>query len=95
MLAAGLEGIEKNYELPEPVERDIFELSPGEKKELGIESLPGNLIQAIEKAEKSEVVRKALGNHIFNNFVTSKKIEWDEYRTRVHPYEIQKFLPDL
>lgn len=95
MLAAGLEGIEKNYELPEPVERDIFELSPGEKKELGIESLPGNLIQAIEKAEKSEVVRKALGNHIFNNFITSKKIEWDEYRTRVHPYEIQKFLPVL
>ncbi|MBI4683557.1 MAG: type I glutamate--ammonia ligase [Nitrospirae bacterium] len=95
MLAAGLEGIEKNYELPEPVEKDIYHLSDEEKKELGIESLPGNLIQAIEKAEKSEVVRKALGDHIFYNFITSKKIEWNEYRTQVHPYELERYLPIL
>ena len=95
MLAAGLEGIEKNYDLPEPIEKDIFELSNDEKEELGIETLPGNLNQAIEKAEQSELVRKALGDHIFNNFITSKKIEWNEYRSRVHPYEIEKFLPIL
>jgi glutamine synthetase len=95
MLAAGLEGIEKGYELPEPIEKDIFDLSPDEKEDLGIESLPGNLIQAIEKVEQSEVVRRALGEHIFNNFIMSKKIEWDKYRTQVHPYEIERYLPIL
>jgi glutamine synthetase len=95
MLAAGLEGIEKDYELPEPVEKDIYDLSQEEKSELGIESLPGNLIQAIEKVEESEVVRRALGDHIFDNYITSKKIEWNEYRTKVHPYEIERYLPIL
>ncbi len=95
MLAAGLEGIEKNYELPEPIEKDIFHLSEEEKRELGIKSLPGSLIEAIEMTEKSEVVRSALGDHIFNNFITSKKVEWDDYRVKVHPYEIEKYLPIL
>lgn len=95
MLAAGLEGIEKGYELPEPIEKDIFELSAEEKAELGIGSLPGNLNQAIEKVEQSQVVRKALGDHIFNNFIISKKIEWNEYRIQVHPFEIERYLPIL
>lgn len=95
MLAAGLEGIEKGYELPAPVEKDIYELSVEEREELGIGSLPGNLIQAIEKVEQSELVKKALGDHIFNNFIMNKKIEWNEYRTQVHPYELEKYLPIL
>jgi glutamine synthetase len=95
MLAAGLEGIEKGYELPEPVEKDIYELSLEEKRTLGIESLPGNLIDAIEKVEQSELVRKALGDHIHENFIMSKKIEWNDYRSRVHPYELEKYLPIL
>ncbi len=95
MLAAGLEGIENNYELPEPIEKDIFELSTEEKEELGIESLPGNLMQAIEKVEQSDLVRKALGDHIFNAFITSKKIEWNDYRIQVHPYELEKYLSIL
>ena len=95
MLAAGLEGIEKGYELPEPVEVDIYELSAEEKRELGIGSLPGNLNQAIEIVEKSNVVRRALGDHIFNNFIMNKKIEWNEYRSQVHPYELDKYLPIL
>jgi len=95
MLAAGLEGIEKGYELPEPVEKDIYDLSVEEREALGIGSLPGNLIQAIEIAEQSDVVKKALGEHIFNNFIMNKKIEWNEYRTKVHPCEIEKYLPIL
>jgi glutamine synthetase len=95
MLAAGLEGIEKNYELPEPVEKDIYHLSEEDRQELGIKALPGSLIEAIEIAEKSQVVRKALGDHIFNNFIENKKIEWDNYRTRIHPYEIDRYLPIL
>ncbi len=95
MLAAGLEGIENNYELPEPIEKDIFELSIEEKEELGIQSLPGDLGEAIEKVEQSELVRRALGDHIVNGFIASKKIEWNEYRTQVHPYELEKYLPIL
>lgn len=95
MLAAGLEGIEKDYELPEPIEKDIYELSADEKAELGIEALPGSLIQAVEEVEKSDVVRKALGDHIFNNFIINKKIEWNEYRSQVHPYELEKHLSIL
>ncbi|MBI4837983.1 MAG: glutamine synthetase [Nitrospirae bacterium] len=95
MLAAGLEGIEKNYELPEPVEKDIYHLTEEEKHQLGIKSLPGSLIEAIEIAEKSDVVRKALGDHIFNNFIENKKIEWDNYRIKIHPYEIERYLPIL
>ncbi|MBI4654293.1 MAG: type I glutamate--ammonia ligase [Nitrospirae bacterium] len=95
MLAAGLEGIEKSYKLSDPVEKDIYHLTEEERKDLGIKALPGSLIEAIEIAEKSEVVRKALGEHTFNNFITSKKVEWDDYRTRIHPYEIARYLPIL
>jgi len=95
MLAAGLEGVEKGYKIPEPVEKDIFHLSDAEKKKLGITSLPGSLAKAIEITEKSEVVHKALGDHIFNNFIESKKIEWDDYRSKVHPYELDRYLSIL
>ena len=95
MLAAGLEGIEKEYELPEPVEKDIYRLSEREKMELGITTLPGTLAKAIEFIEDSELVRNALGDHIFNNYITSKKLEWDEYRTKVHPYELERYLSIL
>ncbi len=95
MLAAGLDGIEKGYKLAEPIEKDIFHLDDKAKKKLSITSLPGSLAKAIEITEKSEMVRKALGDHIFNNFITSKKMEWDEYRIRIHPYELEKYLSTL
>ncbi len=95
MLAAGLEGIEKEYELPEPVEQNIYRMSEEERRELGIASLPGSLIEAIQLTEKSKLVRKTLGNHVFNSFIASKKVEWDDYRKCVHPYEIERFLPIL
>jgi len=92
MLHAGLEGIEKGYELPDAVERDIYDMSEKERRDLGIASLPGSLNEAIEEMEKSDLVRKALGDHIFEKFIENKKIEWNEYRTQVHPYELKKFL---
>lgn len=95
MLAAGLEGIEKEYELPEPVEQNIYRMSEEERRELGIASLPGSLIEAIQLTEKSKLVRKTLGDHVFNSFIASKKVEWDDYRKCVHPYEIERFLPIL
>ncbi|NQT31857.1 MAG: type I glutamate--ammonia ligase [Deltaproteobacteria bacterium] len=95
MLAAGLEGIEKGYQAPEPVEENVYEMSEQERKERNIETLPGNLEDAIYLAENSEVVRKALGEHVFAAFIENKKIEWNEYRTQVTEYELKKYLPIL
>jgi glutamine synthetase len=95
MLAAGLEGIEKNYKLPDPVEVDIYHLSQAERKKLGIQELPGSLHEAIVEVEKSSVVKKALGDHIFNKFLENKKIEWDAFRMHVSDYEIDRYLPIL
>ncbi len=95
MLHAGLKGIEEGYKLPEPTEVDVYHLSPEERQKMGIEELPGSLIEAIEIAEKSELLREALGEHIFNELITSKKIEWDDYRIRIHPYELERYLPIL
>ncbi len=93
MLAAGLEGIEKGYELPPPVEEDIFNMSPEAREARGIDSLPGSLNEAIKECEQSELVRRTLGEHIFNKFIENKKIEWDNYRTQVNVYEIKRYLP--
>jgi glutamine synthetase len=95
MLAAGLTGIEEKYDLPDPVEEDLFEMSEGERDGRGIESLPGSLAEAIAETEKSDLVREALGDHIFEKFVENKKIEWDGYRMHVSEYEIGKYLPVL
>ena len=95
MLAAGLKGIENNYELPAAVEEDIFEMNTQERAQAGIESLPGSLGAAIEATESSELVREALGDHIFEKFIANKKIEWNQYRTQVTPWELEKYLPVL
>ena len=95
MLAAGLEGIEQEYEVPEPVEENVYEMAEEERQRRGIGTLPANLLEAIHLTEKSEVVRKALGDHVFHAFIENKKIDWDEYRTQVSEYELKKYLPVL
>lgn len=95
MLAAGLEGIKKEYDPIPPVERNVYEMTDEEREKEGIGSLPGNLSEAIELAEKSEVVRKAIGDHVFDKFIENKKIEWDNYRNQVTHYEIKRYLPIL
>jgi len=95
MLAAGLKGIEERYELPDPVEEDIFEMTEAERDSAGIASLPGSLAEAIAETEKSELVREALGDHIFNKFIDNKKIEWERYRSHVSQFELDQYLPIL
>lgn len=95
MLAAGLKGMEKGYDLPAPIEEDLYEFSPDKRKERGITELPGNLYEAIVELEKSELVREALGDHIFNKFIENKKIEWDRFRIHVSKYEVDNYLPKL
>ena len=95
MLAAGLEGMAKKYPLPDPVEEDIFEMSQEKRKKLNIGSLPGDLYEAIEEAEKSELLRECLGDHVFDKFMENKKIEWDKYRRVVTTYELDTYLSVL
>jgi len=95
MLTAGLAGLEEGLEAPEPVEENVYHMPEEEKKRRGIGSLPASLLEAIQLAEKSEIVRKALGDHVFNAFIENKKIEWDRYRVHVTDYELERYLPIL
>jgi len=95
MLAAGLEGIEKEYPCPDPVEENVFEMSEEERRERGIAHLPGSLWEAIELAEGSDLLRRCLGDHLFDSLITNKKIEWSDYRRQVTDYELKRYLPML
>ena len=95
LLAAGLEGVEKEYPVPEPVEANVYQMSEEERKARGVETLPGSLFEAISYAEQSQLVKRALGEHVFNSFIKNKKIEWDSYRTHVTDYELKRYLPVL
>jgi len=95
MLAAGLDGIKKKYELAEPIEENVFEMSSEQREKRGIGNLPINLSDAISLAENSQLVRKALGDHVFDSFIKNKKIEWEQYRIQVTEYELKRYLPTL
>ncbi|MGQ9572981.1 MAG: glutamine synthetase family protein [Dehalococcoidia bacterium] len=95
MLAAGLEGIEKEYPCPEPVEENVFLMSTEERERRGIEHLPGSLYEAIELAQQSELLRRCLGDHLFEILLKNKLIEWSDYRRHVTDYEIKRYLPVL
>ena len=95
MLAAGLDGIEKGLKAPDPIEENVYEMTTEERESRGITTLPASLLEAIQLTEKSELVKKALGDHVFNSFIENKKKEWDEYRIHVTEYETKKYLPIL
>ncbi len=95
MLAAGLKGVEEGYDLTDPIEEDIYEMSVEAREREGIVSLPSSLAEAIAEAEKSALVRNALGDHIFEKFIANKKIEWERYREHVSQYELDKYLAIL
>jgi glutamine synthetase len=95
MLAAGLKGIENGYDIPDPIEENVYEMSEHERQERGISTLPSSLFEAIQLTEQSEMVKNCLGDHVFDAFIKNKKIEWDEYRTQVTEYELKKYLPVL
>lgn len=95
MLAAGLEGIKKKYELPNAVEENVVEWSSEKKKKYGIEELPVSLGDAIRIAESSSFLKEALGKHIYDSLIANKKIEWENYRRHVSQYEVDKYLASL
>lgn len=95
MLAAGLKGIEENYELPPEADDNIYEMTDDEREKAGIASLPEDLYEAIQVCEASELVRNTLGEHTFEWFIRNKKQEWDDYKAYVTPYELERYLPIL
>src|SRR3989440_305501 len=95
LLHAGLEGIEQGYELPEPMERNLYHLTADERRERGIVSLPETLGEAIEELARSDLARKALGPHIFDRYVELKRKEWDEYRVQLTGWGMKKDLAVL
>ncbi len=95
MLAAGLEGIEHEYPLPEPVERNIYEMTEEERQTLGIGTLPENLHDATLLASKSELLKNTLGEHVFTKLIENKKVEWNRFKAQVTQWELDQYLPIL
>ncbi|MCW2843612.1 MAG: L-glutamine synthetase [Nocardioides sp.] len=93
VLAAGMKGIEEDYELPREAEDDVWSLSERERKSLGIEPLPRSLHDAIGIAENSELLAETLGEHVFDYFLRNKRAEWEEYRGQVSAFERDRMLP--
>ncbi|MDN4493897.1 type I glutamate--ammonia ligase [Ureibacillus aquaedulcis] len=92
LLEAGLDGIRNGLTPPAPVDRNIYVMNSAELKENGIESLPGSLLEALSYLEQDEVIKSALGEHIYSNFKEAKEIEYDMFRTAVHPWERDQYL---
>jgi glutamine synthetase len=95
LLAAGLRGIEEGYELPPEAADNIYEMTEAERRAAGITSLPTSLDQALIAMEESELVAEALGEHVFSYFLRNKWQEWEDYRSQVTPYELERYLPTL
>ncbi len=92
ILGAILDGVENKIEPPQPVEENIYEMTPKELKNANIDSLPGTLYEAIELLKQDEVVKDSLGEHIYHEFRLAKGIEWDRYRTYVTQWELDSYL---
>jgi glutamine synthetase len=92
ILAAGLDGIKRNLRPNAPVEKNIYLMTEEDRKSAGIECLPENLYQALKALESDRVITEALGNHAQSKFIKAKLEEWDEYKTRVHTWEIDRYL---
>ncbi len=95
LLHAGLEGIEKGYELPDPMETNLYHLTAEQRKERGIVSLPETLGEAIDELSESELAKKALGPHIFDRYIELKRKEWDDYRVQLTEWERDRYLAVL
>ncbi len=95
VLAAGLTGIEKGYELPAEAAANLYELSPAQRLAEGIDALPGSLSEAVDAIESSELMAEVLGEHVFEWFVRNKRAEWADYKAEVTAFELRRYLTSL
>jgi len=92
ILEAGLDGIRKRLEPGDPFEKDVYHLPEAERRRLGIGTLPSCLSEALDALEEDDVVKASLGEHLYERFLSLKRKEWDDYRVRVTPWELEKYL---
>ncbi len=95
LLAAGLKGMEEQYELPAELTENLYEMTPSQLAKAGIKQLPGSLSEAVDVMESSELVADALGEHVFEWFLRNKRAEWSAYKTHVSQFELERYLPSL
>ena len=95
ILNAGLKGIEEGYEVPPETEDDVWNLTDSERRAMGIDPLPRSLGRALEVMERSELVAETLGEHVFDFFLRNKRAEWEDYRSQVTQFELDRYLPRL
>ncbi|MCX5749355.1 MAG: glutamine synthetase, partial [Candidatus Saganbacteria bacterium] len=95
MLKAGMDGIKKKMVIPAPTEEDVYEFDEEKLKKRNIKTLPGSLKEALDEMEKSQIIKDALGDHTFKRFLDAKNAEWDDYRIKVTPWEIDRYLEIL
>ncbi|NLP49792.1 MULTISPECIES: type I glutamate--ammonia ligase [Bacillaceae] len=92
LLKAGLDGIKNKLEAPKPIDRNIYVMNKEERVAAGIADLPATLAAALEELKSNEVIQSALGEHLLEHFIEAKEIEWDMFRTQVHPWERDQYL---
>ncbi len=92
MLAAGLDGIERQLEPPPAIQRNIFRMTVREKRHHRVKELPADLREAVDELEKDEVIAAALGEHVMEHYVAAKRAEWREYSSAVHAWELERYL---
>ncbi|MCD8501217.1 MAG: type I glutamate--ammonia ligase [Bacillaceae bacterium] len=92
MLAAGLDGVRNGLTPPPATDRNIYAMDEGERLAEGIDALPATLKEAIEELKRNEVITGALGEHVLEHFIEAKEIEWDMFRTQVHPWEREQYM---
>jgi glutamine synthetase len=95
VLAAGLRGVAEGYDLPPETQANLYQLTEEERLAEGISILPGSLAEALDEMERSELVAEALGEHVFEWFIRNKRAEWQEYKTQVSQFELDRYLPRL
>ena len=95
ILAAGLRGVEEGYDIPAPTNANLYELTADERAAAGIDTLPASLGDAIDEMERSDLVREALGEHVFEWFIRNKRSEWADYKSQVTQFELDRYLKRL
>ena len=92
MLAAGLDGIENKIKLPDPVEEDLYKFDEAKLLSKEIDTLPSSLFEAIHELKKNKLMQEVLGGHLYRKYINIKTQEWDEFKTQVTKWEVEKYL---
>ncbi len=93
ILACGMDGIDKGLEIPKPLTNvNVYDLDDADRRRLKIKSLPGSLLEALGEADKDPIIKEALGSTVYETFQRAKLAEWDEYRTNVSDWEVERYL---